>query len=143
MNAIRGHGENDSVLKELTELNFPKGSYMVMGSGVLDVLGIRKAADVDLVVSNELYNQLKELGWQERTASNGTTGIEQGVVQAYNKWTDEVRVKTFEELIVDATWIDGVAYNSLEKLYRYKVNRGLDKDLKDLILIDEFRSKQQ
>ena len=76
-----GH-EDYSVLNELEKLALPEGSFMVMGSGILDALGIRKAHDVDLVVSGELYLKLIADGWNEKVSSDGHHGIEQGVIEA-------------------------------------------------------------
>jgi len=127
-----------SVLDDLAELNLPSGKYMVMGSGILDALDIRPAADVDLVVSDDVYSHLRETGWHDRVASNGSTGIEQGVFQAYNRWSDETVIKTLDELLVDAEWVNGVPFNSLAKLSLYKVRRGREKDLADLELINRY-----
>ena len=134
--------EKLSVLDELRELALPDGSYMVMGSGILEAIGIRKADDVDLVVSDEVYIQLKEAGWEERVASNGSAGIQQGVFQAYDRWTDETTVKKLDELLVDAEWVNGVAFNSLAKLSLYKARRGRTKDFADLVLIQEYLQQQ-
>ena len=43
----------------------------------------------------------------------------------------------------DTVVVDGVAYNSLDKLYNYMVRRGLDKDLKDLERIDEYHASKE
>jgi len=130
-----GH-EDYSVLNELEKLALPEGSFMVMGSGILDALGIRKAHDVDLVVSGELYLKLIADGWNEKVSSDGHHGIEQGVIEAYPDWTDDDDVvKTFEQMLAGAEWVKGVPYNSLAKLALYKQRRGQEKDLKDLQLI--------
>lgn len=129
--------QDHSVLDDLFALDLPPRQFMVMGSGIMDVLGIRKASDVDLVVSPSLYAQLKDQGWNERVASNGSTGIENSVFQAYDHWTDEKTVKKLDELLVDAQWVNGVAYNSLAKLSMYKARRGRAKDFADLLLIYE------
>lgn len=127
-----------SVLDELRDLDLPEGSYMVVGSGILDALGIRKAADVDLVVSDDVYNQLLESGWTKRIASNGSEGIEHGIFEAYDHWTDEGVVKKVDELLVDAEWVDGIPFNALARLALYKARRGRDKDLDDLKLIQRY-----
>jgi len=134
--------ERDSMINKLISLRLPEGSYMVMGSGILDVLDIRRAVDVDLVVSEEVYVYLWEDGWNERVASNGAVGIERDVFQAYAKWDDEGTIKTLNELLVDAEWVNGVAYNSLAKLTLYKVRRGREKDLADLELINKYLELQ-
>jgi hypothetical protein len=128
-----------SVLNELEKLALPEASYMVMGSGILDALGIRRAHDVDLVVSAEIYAQLLASGWTEKVSSDGHHGIENGVIEAYDDWTDENEtVKTVSELLVDAQWVNGIPFNSLAKLSMYKTRRGQEKDLVDLKLIQQF-----
>jgi hypothetical protein len=134
--------EHESILGKLDKLGLPAGGYMVMGSGILDALGIRSASDVDLVVKGEVYAHLKDIGWKERVASNGSPGIEHDIFQAYDHWNDEGVVKTLEELILDAEWVNGRAYNSLAKLSLYKIRRGREKDIADLKLISWYLERQ-
>jgi len=136
--------QDHSVLSELEKLALPEGEYMVMGSGILDVLGIRSAHDVDLVVSDEVYARLLENGWSKKVSSDGHHGIEHGLIEAYNDWTDsDDTVKTLDELLVEAQWVNGVAYNSLAKLSLYKARRGQAKDFADLVLIHEYLADQE
>ena len=139
--------EEVSALEQLKALGLPEGQFMVMGSGILDALGIRQAGDADVVVSAAVYAQLQEMGWQERIFRSGDIeqlGLEEGPFQVFQDWTDDDGVrKPFELLVQDADVVDGVAYNSLDKLYNYKVRRGLDKDLKDLERIDEYRANKE
>lgn len=44
-----------SLIERIKELRLPEGQFMVSGSGILDVLGIRSAEDIDLLVSPELF----------------------------------------------------------------------------------------
>jgi len=65
------HGlKAQSPLDELEGLALPQASFMVMGSGILDVLGIRKANDVDLVVSEEVFEQLYNANELENHKTN-------------------------------------------------------------------------
>lgn len=131
--------EEWTVLGELEKLALPKGSFMVMGSGILDALGIRKSHDIDLVVNDEVYETLLADGWNKKVASDGHQGIESGLIEAYNDWTDsDLLVKKVPELLVDAEWVNGVPFNSLAKLSLYKARRGQQKDFADLVLIHEY-----
>ncbi len=128
-------------------LELPDGEYMVMGSGILGALGIRPARDADIVVSARVYEKLKELGWTERTYKSGSIeqiGLENGPFQVFYDWTDDDGVvKSVEELLESADIVEGVAYNSLDKLSAYKLRRGQDKDLRDLELINQFRDNHR
>lgn len=133
-----------SVLDELDGLNLPEGEYMIMGSGILDALGIRKAHDVDMVVSDEAYAHLRSSGWADKVSSDGHVGIEYGVFEAYPDWTDDDRVvKKVDELLVGAEWVNGIPYNSLAKLSLYKTRRGQEKDLADLELIQRYLDEKR
>lgn len=140
----RSTEKEQTVLEQLNLLSLPEGEFMIMGSGILAALGIREARDADMVVSDKLYAQLRDCGWKERTFRSGDivqTGLEDGPFQVFRDWTDDDgRRKSLGDLLEDADVIDGIAYNSLDKLYAYKLRRRLDKDLKDLELINKFRS---
>lgn len=125
-------------IEALRNLELPPRQFMVMGSGILEALGIRPANDIDLVVSNDLYETLGSRGWRRETASNGSDRLAHTGFQVYDTWFDEVEYKSLEELLVDAQWVDGIAYNSLRKLILYKARRGAPKDLIDLKLINSY-----
>ena len=55
-----------NIIEKIKELNLPKDQYVVIGSGVMDILGIRRANDIDLSVTKELHQKLRETGkWEE------------------------------------------------------------------------------
>ncbi len=47
-------------IKRVKKLNLPTNEYVVIGSGLLDVLGIRKAVDIDIVASRQLFKKLQK-----------------------------------------------------------------------------------
>ncbi|MDP3741387.1 MAG: hypothetical protein Q8R08_03630 [bacterium] len=55
----------EDIVYKVKTLNFPKDSYVVFGGSPLALVGIREANDIDLLVSPEVYSQLKKAGWQE------------------------------------------------------------------------------
>lgn len=48
-----------NITKKVQDLNLPENSFIVVGSGILSVLGIRESHDIDLIVSVEIFEQLK------------------------------------------------------------------------------------
>ena len=50
------------IFKKLKELNFPLGEYVLVGSGPLAARGIRKASDLDIAVTDELWQELINSG---------------------------------------------------------------------------------
>lgn len=51
-----------NIITKIKELNFPTGEYVVVGSGIMDALGIRKANDIDIAVTPKLHTQLRKTG---------------------------------------------------------------------------------
>lgn len=49
-----------SIIEKIKDLNFPTSQYVVVGSGTLDALGIRKATDIDIAILPELHKKLCE-----------------------------------------------------------------------------------
>lgn len=51
----------EELIKLIENLNLPKDEYYILSSGVLVLYGLRDlAGDLDLCVSEELFNSLKE-----------------------------------------------------------------------------------
>ena len=47
-------------LNELEQLNLPKGKYVIFGSGPLSIRGLRENHDLDILVTEDLWNKLSE-----------------------------------------------------------------------------------
>lgn len=51
----------ENLLKLINELNLPRDEYYILGGGSLVMYGLReKTSDIDLCVSTELFNELKQ-----------------------------------------------------------------------------------
>jgi hypothetical protein len=123
-----------NVKEKIAELNLPQNSYIVVGSGVMGALGIRESNDIDMVVTKEAYNYVKSLGW-ETGAWGDTTVFQKDVFDIGDDWYG----KTAEDLLEHAQVIDDVPYLSLDDVYEWKKQKGRDKDIHDLELIDAYR----
>jgi hypothetical protein len=128
-----------SVPEEVEKLRLPRNSFIVMGSGILSALGIRPVNDIDLVVRTSVFAELRQSGWTDAIASSGQKRIEKDMFEVYDSWTEVGSIKTVDQLLEEATVIDGIPYNPLDKVYAAKYLRGRDKDLVDLQLIEDYR----
>ncbi len=52
------------LISRIKALDLPVGQYIVFGSSVMEMHGIRKAKDIDVVVTQVLYTELKNRGCQ-------------------------------------------------------------------------------
>ena len=111
---------------ELEKLALPPRSYIVVGSGLLNTLGIRQSADIDIVVTPEVLPLF--------TTAN--TSRPSALYDVATTW----RGKTVAELLPDACYVDGIPYLSLDAIINYKTEFNREKDKRDLELIASYMS---
>lgn len=130
-------------------LGLPLDQFVVVGSGIMDQLGIRNSADIDLCVSDQLYEELKSLGWKTITFIDGEEGLQysDGVTnyEAMKRFSDGITVPNFNDLIKDSIQINGVHFLSPEYLLIWKQNKNRAKDRRDVGLLRKYleSSKKQ
>lgn len=134
------------IIEELTELNLPADQYAVFGSGLLGALGLRKVEDVDLLVTPELFDSLKESGWEyEEVEIEGRMRerVAFEVFEAYKDlWYGDKDVDVMA-IIEDAMTIEDIPFISFEEFIKMKEAFGRPKDLKDLELIEKFLEENE
>lgn len=125
-----------NISQKIKELNLPSGSYVVVGSGILNALEIRESGDIDLIVSDEIYKKFENEGWQKDKWSDQVV-LKHDVFDLGRSWYG----KTVDELKENTQYIEDIPYLSLEDVYIWKKSLGRDKDLQDLKLIDEYKTR--
>ena len=128
------------IFKRIEKFNLPYGQYAVFGSALLDVWGLRKANDLDIIVTPELYQKLKGDGWQEQQGHGFTFLIKEdanvSTVQA--KATDGDYFPDRLQLIKEAVEINGFPFVRAEEVIACKTAYGREKDLKDIKLLTDY-----
>jgi hypothetical protein len=129
----------------LRELDFAPGKWAVFGGACLAARGIRPAPDLELFVTEKLYESLRQSEWEEKVA--GSTGA------AYVETViDDIPILAFVSCGSD-TWrpnaaaylqnpeiIGGFPFMPLAEMYAWKAATARPKDLADLELIDAYRA---
>lgn len=134
------------IIEELTELNLPADQYVVTGSGLLGALELRKIDDVDLLVTPELFDTLRESGWEYEEVEiegrmRGRVVFE--VFEAYKDlWYGDTEVNV-PAIIEDAMMIEDIPFLSFEEFIKMKQAFGRPKDLKDLELVKKFLEENE
>ena len=126
-------------------LGLPLEQIIVMGSGVLDQLGIRQADDVDVAANEALYAVLlagrdgwiREEQWGETLFRN-----EQNTAELWSGWVAPGGRLSFDELMKHTTEYDGIRFVSLNFLREWKLWKGRPKDLRDVELIEQYQKEQ-
>ncbi len=128
------------LINKIKQLNLPFGKYIVFGSGPLQAHGIRKTRDIDLLVLPELYNQLQQEGWEERSWETQLQGryLYKDNMEVVDNWTYGEYNPDPKWLIENAEIIDGIPFAPLEEVIKWKSAYGRDKDIVDIKLIEEY-----
>ncbi|MEI6494978.1 MAG: hypothetical protein WCO03_02865 [bacterium] len=134
------------IFTEVKKLNLPLGSYVVMGSGPMSAHGLKEAHDIDIVVNDELFEQLKNSSWTESVEASGSPVLRKDNCEIYKDW-DFSFCSNYnpdrEELITNAEIINGIPFAPLLEIKRWKEAFGRDKDMIDIKLIDEYLDQQK
>lgn len=128
----------DDIVSKVKSLNLPKGSYVVYGAAPLAAVGLRETNDIDLLVSGEIFKQLKERGWKMINKGPNDTPLTREVFEAHDTWSFSAYNPTLEDLLKNSFEVDGVPFASLGDVRKWKTATGRQKDLDDIKLIDSY-----
>lgn len=129
-----------NIFDRIKRLNLPDGQYAVFGSALLDVWGLRQAVDLDIIVTPQLYKQLKSEGWEEKQA-NGFTLLSKddaNISTVQSQPTDGSYNPDRLKLIRDAIFIEGLPFVRIEEVIACKVDYDRPKDRQDVAMINEY-----
>lgn len=118
-------------------LGWLDGQYVIIAGGVLDVLGLRKAADIDAVVSKDLFEQLVADGW-ELSEKHGEQYVVSDDVEAWLSWDGPHGPLYLDDLEKQAIDIEGVLFCSPEAVLEWKQRHNRPKDAADIQLLEEY-----
>ena len=128
-------------------LNLPLDQIIVIGSGILDQLGIRPASDIDLAASSDLMKKLSEESsdWIKKFDDNQRFYFvkDDGSAEVWDGWEFDGQVVSYDDLLDYAVEYDGVRFVDLKFLRKWKSWRGREKDVRDVELIDEWRANNE
>ena len=127
----------DQVLAELQALKLPSGQYVVVGGAALAIRDIRDTDDIDLVVTQQLFDELATRGWKPKARPNGKPGLKFGRAEAYLDVNCEAFGQSTSWLLEHAERVHDTLLVDLPTLAQFKAGYGRDKDFRDLKLIHE------
>ena len=138
---------SETFADKVKALNLPLDQIIVIGSGILDQLGIRPASDIDLAVSSDLMKKLSEesSNWIKKFDDNQRFYFikDDGSAEVWDGWEFDGQVVSYDGLLDYVVEYDGVRFVNLEFLSRWKKWRSLEKDTQDVKLIDEWRANNE
>lgn len=134
-------------LEKVKELELPYDQFVLVGGSILDIHGIRKSDDMDVVVSSQAFQTLKDRDWPIDPIFKQKWGRERLVQDVFEIYTDLYFQKIdyylpFEILRDIAKQIEGVCTQPLGLLLLGKLDIAREKDLADVKLIESFLLQQ-
>ncbi|QJU08146.1 hypothetical protein FBF28_01005 [Candidatus Saccharibacteria bacterium oral taxon 488] len=137
---------NQTFAERVKELGLPLDQIIIIGSGILDQLGIRQSTDIDVAVDRATLEKIAgDSDWAEKLDTNQRRYLVKydGSVEIWDGWEIDGRIVEYDELLDYAVEYDGVKFVNLDFLRRWKNWRGREKDIQDVRLIDEWRAKHE
>lgn len=135
------YNQTMNIIEEVQKLDLPLGTYVVFGSGILGALGIREAHDIDLLVTRDVFQELRRRGWEysESVIEGRVRGrLSQGLAEAFEEFWYGGEDKNIMEIIARATIIEGIPFMSLSELRAFKSVLGREVDRADIARIDAY-----
>lgn len=131
----------DKEIGQLKKIGLPIDEFVIVSSGALAIRGIREAKDLDVIVTNSLWNKLTATYQTE--VENGVERIkfDNSNIEILNPAQSifgNSGVVSVEEIFEKADIFGGIKFINLNHLKKIKLKLGREKDLKDIELIDEY-----
>ena len=127
--------------ENLKKLNLPTDQFVVVGSGTLSIRGIRDSEDVDVIVTELLWNQMiKEypIGMNSFGIQNLELENDIEILDPTQSIFGNSKIVPRKDIFEKADIFDVIKFINLDHLKMIKKKLGREKDLKDISLIDDY-----
>jgi hypothetical protein len=129
--------ESKNIIDKLVQADLPSKKYAVFGSGPMAIRGMRESCDLDLVVSQDLYDLCLHSGWVEKS-NQGVLSLTKDSISLYSSWEIRGYKRPVNKLISTAEIIAGYPFVNLDEVVMWKKAMARDKDIKDIQLISDY-----
>jgi len=132
------------IKEELEKFGLNPNNAVVIGSGILDALNIRKSNDIDVVVAEETYLQLCNNDSLKKSEKRGLKILTNDLFEIGTNWVALGKNWRLNDFLKESVIIDGVRYVTLEFLLAVKrswvsENDARQKDIDDINLIEDYQ----
>lgn len=139
---------NSDFKNKLATLGLDARNSVVIGSGILDALGMRKSGDIDVVVDEATYARLGADGRFLEEQHYGRSVRVDDSFEINTHWGVLGKDQTLTDLIGQSVTVEDVRYITLDFLLAVKKSWLLDgdvrqKDIDDVKLIEEYLARQK
>lgn len=126
-----------TIFDRFERLGLPKEQTVIIGSGLLDALGLRIAGDLDIVASPELFKKLLNSKAWHSEERHGEIRLTNADAELWQSW-DSGGTPNFNELYQDGLRLGGLIFANPARTIAWKETRDLPKDRRDVVLLKEY-----
>ena len=119
-----------NIKKELDKIGLTPDNSIVIGSGILNALGIRETKDIDVVVDEDAYSHLSSDNRFEKRINHAQEVLTDDIFEIGISWKTLDRVWRFNDFLTNSVLIDNVRYLTLQFLLDVKRSWLKDKDVR-------------
>ncbi len=127
---------NQNLFQIVKELKLPMGKYALFGSAPLGIRGLKDCRDIDIIVTEDLWDEYKQKNWKLRTRPHGSHYLWNKKIELWKDW--QPGQWYIKQLIKEAEIINDLPFVRLERVLEYKKLLGRKKDLADIKIIKKF-----
>ncbi|OGE76230.1 MAG: hypothetical protein A3K06_00250 [Candidatus Doudnabacteria bacterium RIFCSPHIGHO2_01_52_17] len=132
---------NNDLFQRVKELKLPIGKYALFGSAPSGIRGLKDCRDIDIIVTEDLWDEYKSKGWETRVMPRGSQYLWNDEIELWKDWYPGKW--DIKKLIDEAEMIDELPFVKLEHVVKWKRQSGREKDLKDIETIEKFLRTQK
>lgn len=126
----------DKFLIELKQLNFPVKDYLIVSSGPLAIRDIRECGDLDILISDRLFDDLSKIHTVEIGEHVSKISFENIECMHRNFVQDDKYNFVYQR--ANAEIINGIPFQDLKTCLFFKEKSEREKDKKDVELIKKY-----
>ncbi|AKM80828.1 TPA: hypothetical protein DDX46_05085 [Candidatus Saccharibacteria bacterium] len=131
-----------TIVERVYFTGLPLDQLVVIGSGVLDALELRPAVDIDMVVTEELFETLSQSGDYRESIIHGERVLEKDDQEIWLSWGSE-GVANFQALSQGGVTIGGVRFAHPEFVLQWKRAMNRYKDQSDIQLLEKYLQQDE
>lgn len=123
------------IIERVRALDFPTDQVIVIGGGILDAYGLRAAHDIDLAVTSELFADLEASGLYQKGTKDTLPYLLRDDLEIWQGWGEGI---DFDYLKQSSTVVEGIRFVDPQFLIARKRERGSEKDMNDIALLEQY-----
>lgn len=127
---------NDVLFQKVRDLQLPIGKYALFGSAALGIRNLKQCRDIDIIVTENVWDEFKNRGWEMRIMPHGSQYLCKDEMEMWKDWFPGKWDIT--RLIREAEIIDGLPFVKLASVLESKRMSNREKDVADIQIIEKF-----